>query len=478
MAQNILKVREYAIVDIETTGGDAGSSRITEIAIRIYRDFQIIDSWESLVNPGIPIPAQIFALTGIDNDLVENAPFFEDIAETVYLLLKDRVFVAHNVNFDYSFLFKQLKDAGFLLQTKKLCTIRYARKVFPDLSSYSLGKLCKQLNIPLFNAHRAGGDADATILLFEKLLKTDTEHTYLQTFFENPVEQRIPINLKVEDLESLPMTTGVYYFHDAQHKVIYVGKAKSIYKRVVSHFSGNSSSLRRQQFLKEIFYVTYQECSTELMAMIVECNEILKLWPKYNYALKKYEPKYGLLSYEGQNGFNYLAITKVQKSQNYHMHYDYLMEGVNYLKNIAQEFQIDYAYCKFGENSNSTILQSLEKSSHIRNLHEHNETVNLLLEELKKRCKSYYILDKGRNDEEKLCIWVNKGDFYGMGYVDYNVPIENERELKNCLTRYKSNYYINRLIEKFKEMHPSQVYPIEEADLNEIMIEDYQLNFK
>ncbi len=143
-----MKKMEYAIVDIETTGGNARGSRITEIAIIIHNGTEIIERYETLVNPQKEIPIPIFALTGINNEMVKNAPLFDDISERVLELLSDRIFVAHNVNFDYSFVRHELEASGFKWTARKLCTVRAARKIKPGLASYSLGRLCKSLEIP------------------------------------------------------------------------------------------------------------------------------------------------------------------------------------------------------------------------------------------------------------------------------------------------------------------------------------------
>ena len=163
-----MKNQEYAIVDIETTGGNASHSRITEIAIIIHDGTKVIDRWETLVNPQKNIPPAIFALTGITNEMVSDAPVFDAISDKVFELLSDRIFVAHNVNFDYSFVRHELETAGLKWTAKKLCTVRAARKIRPGMLSYSLGRLCKSLDIDLENRHRAGGDADATAILFTK----------------------------------------------------------------------------------------------------------------------------------------------------------------------------------------------------------------------------------------------------------------------------------------------------------------------
>ena len=264
-----MKETEYAIVDIETTGGNASGSRITEIAIIIHDGKSVIDRFETLVNPQKEIPAPIFALTGINNEMVRDAPIFDDISEKVLEMLTDRIFVAHNVNFDYSFVRHELETSGFKWTARKLCTVRAARKIRPGLTSYSLGKLCQSLDIPLENQHRAGGDADATAILFSRLLEWDSGG-HLQKMVKNTAQdQRLPPNLPPEDFDRLPEKPGVYYFYNQVNKVIYVGKAINLKKRVASHFSGHKITSQRQNFLRDIYSISFEICATELMALLL-----------------------------------------------------------------------------------------------------------------------------------------------------------------------------------------------------------------
>lgn len=276
-----MKNQEYAIVDIETTGGNANGSRITEIAIIIHDGTQIIDRWESLVNPQKDIPLAIFALTGINNDTVKDAPIFDFISEKVLEMLTDRIFVAHNVNFDYSFVRHELEKSGFKWTAKKLCTVRATRKIKPGLSSYSLGNLCHSLDINIENRHRAGGDADATAVLFSLLLEWDSDGEMVKMIKKTSPDQRLPPNLPPKDFEQLPEKLGVYYFYNQEKKVIYVGKAINIKKRVTSHFTGHNINSQRQNFLRDIYSISFEICATELMALLLEYNEIKKLWPTY-----------------------------------------------------------------------------------------------------------------------------------------------------------------------------------------------------
>ncbi|GHB80732.1 3'-5' exonuclease [Persicitalea jodogahamensis] len=164
----------YSIVDIETTGGVAGKGRITEIAIFRHDGHQIVDSFQSLVNPQTFIPPFITRLTGIDNHMVKDAPTFEEIADSVRALTLDAWFVAHNVSFDFNFIRKEFQMLDEYFERDKLCTVRLSRKIFPGYRSYSLGNLCQSLEIQIKDRHRAAGDAAATVRLFEMLLRADT----------------------------------------------------------------------------------------------------------------------------------------------------------------------------------------------------------------------------------------------------------------------------------------------------------------
>lgn len=163
----------YAIVDIETTGGVKGPTRITEIAIFRHDGQQIVDSFHSLVNPEAYIPSFITRLTGIDNRLVQHAPTFAEIADPVRAITRDAWFVAHNVGFDYNFIKKEFQWLDEYFDRDQLCTVKLSRKIFPGYKSYSLGNICQSLNIQVENRHRAAGDAAATVKLFELLLEYD-----------------------------------------------------------------------------------------------------------------------------------------------------------------------------------------------------------------------------------------------------------------------------------------------------------------
>ena len=452
-----MKNLEYAIVDIETTGGNASHSRITEIAIIIHDGLKVIDRWETLVNPQKEIPAAIFALTGITDEMVRDAPIFDTISDKVFELLSDRIFVAHNVNFDYSFVRHELERAGLNWTAKKLCTVRAARKIKPGMVSYSLGRLCQSLGIDLDNRHRAGGDADATAILFTRLLAWDTTKEMDIMMKKTSQDQRLPPNLPRKDFEQLPEKPGVYYFYDEFKKVIYVGKAVNLKKRVASHFVGHKITLQRQNFLRDIHAITFEVCGTELMALLLECTEIKDLWPLYNKALKRFEPKYGLFEYEARNGYRYLAIGKLTKSQSCIETFDTIYDGINLLQELAKKFEIDQRFCKYGSVSDGeTPLQT--NSENFPDSDNHNDQIQVAIDFYLNSRPSFAIIDKGRTNDERSYIWVENGRFYGMGYIDFETIINDLSQIKEHIIPYKSNQYITQLIFSFAQKYPRKVH--------------------
>ncbi|NCD69840.1 exonuclease domain-containing protein [Mucilaginibacter agri] len=446
----------YAIVDIETTGGHASGNGITEVAICIHDGNEIVKRYQTLVNPGREIPIYIQALTGINNEMVENAPYFKTVAHEIFELLHNKIFVAHNVNFDYSFLKYHLATAGYDLQCNKLCTVRLSRKIIPGLISYSLGKLCSHLSIPNEARHRAAGDAQATATLFELLLQSDTNKHIAQALKQKSKEQVLPANLPKSDIDSLPYTAGVYYFHDHKGKVIYVGKAVNIKKRVCSHFTGNNSGYQRQEFMRNIHRITFQECGNELMAFIQETIEIKRLWPAYNRSQKNLDFAFGLYSYEDQRGYIRLAVDKRRKYSTPVHTCGSMVEGRNLLLELIEQFDLCPKLCFIqkndqvctGNNGLNCACEGHEPAD------EYNAKVQAAINQLKHALPTFAIRDVGRNDEEHSCILIEEGRFYGMGYVSHYFDTDNIQQLKNTLTPYPGNDYMRNLVISYAERYP------------------------
>ncbi|ETZ21572.1 exonuclease domain-containing protein [Pedobacter sp. V48] len=450
----------YAVVDIETTGGFASGNGITEISILIHDGASVIDTFETLINPAQEIPEYIQALTGISNEMVINAPLFNDIAPKVYELLQDKTFVAHNVNFDFSFVKHQLSLAGYQLQCNKLCTVRLSRKILPGHRSYSLGKLCNTLGIEINNRHRAGGDSAATAILLGMLLQADTEGIINQSLRKTSKEQALPPNLPKSEIEKLPLNPGVYYFKDQKGKVIYIGKAKSLKKRVCSHFTGNSTAKQRQDFLKNIYSVDFEICGTELMAFILEATEIKKLWPANNRALKRFEQKYSLYAFEDQKGYIRLGIDKFKKNTPALYSFNTILEGHNLLKVLIKEHLLCEKLCFIQRNRQACTAHEEGRCTGAcvgkESAAAYNVRVKYAIEDLKKMLPTFAVIDKGRTEDEQSCLLVEEGKFYGMGYISHHADINAPEELKSALQPYPSNDYILHMILSHTEQFPQK----------------------
>jgi DNA polymerase III subunit epsilon len=415
----------YAIVDIETTGGYAENHRITEIAIYQHDGIQITDSFHTLVNPERNIPFYITGLTGITTEMVLNAPDFKTIAPDIFSRLEGKVFVAHNAHFDYSFLKKEFEQAGINWQSKKLCTVRLSRKIIPGLRSYSLGSLAESLGITIPNRHRAGGDAEATSKIFDLLLRRDRDGHILKTLKRNSGETILPPNLPKEEFDKLPAKPGVYYFHDARGNVIYVGKAINIKKRIAGHFTGDAREWSRSRIRNDIHHVTYELTGNELIALILESQEIRRLWPKYNQAQKFKVEEWGIFDYEDRNGYLRFSVNVVTRGSRPLIRFSSKGDAWNFLWEKVHDFelcpklsglQLSKGLCfehQTGECNGACIgVESTRK---------YNKRIEKAIRSFKEDGETAAIIGRGRSAEEQSVVLVEKGNYVGFGFFDRQI---------------------------------------------------------
>lgn len=294
---------QFAVLDFETTGTSSRFARAIEVGIVKMKNGKIIDTYSSLINPGSQIPYQITLLTGITNDDVLNAPYFEDIVDEVDSFISDSILAAHNLPFDLSFLKSEFTRAGKdIREIPKVCTLKLARKMYPALPSKSLGNLVKHFRIKHVHVHRALGDATVTAKILIKMLNQLQDEFHVENInqvisFSNLPRQkksfRIMKKKLSEDFSSLPSTPGIYFFKDSKDEIIYVGKAKSLKDRVRNYFSSNAVR-KAKKIVRSASRLGYQNTNSELVALITESELIKKHKPRYNTQLKKYGQSYFL----------------------------------------------------------------------------------------------------------------------------------------------------------------------------------------
>ncbi len=443
--------RLFAVVDIETTGGHAAAHGITEIAIAVHNGKKVTERFHSLVNPLCSIPRFITGLTGITNEMVADAPEFDEIASQVFALLNGKVFVAHNVNFDYPFVKHQLQSSGFILDVHKLCTVRLSRKVFPGLKSYSLGNICGHLSIGINNRHRATGDVDATVQLLEKIMQHDEGGYVAAALKRGSKEYLLPPDLLKEDMDKLPPSPGVYYFHDKRGKIVYVGKAKRLKPRVTSHFSNNSTQKQKQDFLRLVQRISFVETGNELFAQIHELIDIKEKWPELNRAQKGYTPRFGLFSYHDQKGYQRLEVKTIGRYQQPLYYFKSVHAGLDFLREQAMLHQLCFRLCGL-QRAAGACENHLEGFCQGACLQQEDVTAyntkvgHMLAETLD---QSFIVTESGRTENELGVLLVEQGNFWGFGYVPKDEFVNELEWVRAHIPRAKWFPGIDQLIHSY-----------------------------
>ena len=302
----------YAIVDIETTGGKFNKESITELAIIRFSDNRILDQFSTLINPLKEIQPFVQKLTGINSNMVKNAPKFYEVAKRVIEITEGCVLVAHNSNFDYRILKIEFERLGYEFKLKTICTVALSKKIFPNLESYKLSRITKSLGIPMGKSHRAMNDAQATLRLFKILLSKDKNKIITKSMIKNINS----INEKyIKLIDSLPEEIGVLYLYDKKGIIFFISSSENIKRSLINYVIGEKEI--DIKIRKKINNVSYDKTGNKLVSIIKEYNDVITLKPKFNTYFQNIE-KYKIekeLNFEFKND-NFLIIDKGFNNEN------------------------------------------------------------------------------------------------------------------------------------------------------------------
>lgn len=422
----------YAIIDVETSGMTSTNCKITDIAIIIHDGEKIVDEYQSLVNPERKISRQITQLTGIDNEMIRHAPKFFEIAKKVFQMTEDMVFVAHNVSFDYRIIRKEFEELGGEFVRKQLCTVRTSRRLLPGSKSYSLGKLCSDLAIPITQRHRAYGDALATAKLFDILLDKSKEPG--KSLWPPPKKKKkeavIPPLLSRSIYDNLPTQTGVYHFHDKDGNVIYVGKAKNIKQRILSHF--HDKGRKEIEMCGRTANVTYEITGSELIALLLESSEIKSLLPRYNHSQKRLIETHALFEYTNQSGIRELRLGKTGKVADPIITFYTQRHADRFLREFVEKYILCPRYTGLEKTSRGCFSSKIKLCFGVccdqENVQVYNERLEKALSTLEINSREYVIIDSGRHKDENAIVHLNQDGYQGFGYVSNADAIEHFEE--------------------------------------------------
>ena len=281
--------QRWAFVDVETTGASPVRERVTEIGVVTVEtdgEAQRVSEWSTLVNPGVPIPAEIQWLTGITNEMVRDAPSFADIAEQLYDRLGDAIFVAHNARFDYGFLKAEFARAGYDWRAATLCTVRLSRHLYPDRSPHSLDAIVERFGLGGEQRHRALGDARVIWRLLQQLQRrhgSDLEAAVDRLLARPSTPRALPPHV----LDEIPHAPGVYLLFGANAHPLYIGKSVDLKARVLAHFANDHASGADLRLSQEVQRIEWERTGGEVGALLREAELVKTRLPAHNIALRR-----------------------------------------------------------------------------------------------------------------------------------------------------------------------------------------------
>ena len=438
----------YAILDIETTGGQFNEEGITEIAIYKFDGHEVVDQFISLVNPEIPIQPFVVKLTGINNAMLSSAPKFFEVAKRIIEITTNCVIVAHNASFDYRILRTEFRRLGYDFQARTLCTVELSKKLLPEQPSHSLGKLVRALGIPMADRHRASGDALATIKLFKILLEKDLEKEIVKDFIKLEVEKGIAPKLR-DLISSLPSTTGVYYIHNEKGNLIYIGKSRNIKKRINQHFTGTSAKCKKIQ--AQVYTVTYDETGSELIALLKESEEIKVNKPILNRAQRKSVFQSALYAEKDEKGYINLRIQKADGRKREITSFASLQEAKNALFRITSHYNLCQKLTGLYETKTSCFQYSIKECDGACigavSPEVYNARVQEFIEKNTFENQNMILIDKGRSINERSAVLIENGIYKGYAFYDLNYQINNIEILRNIIIPMQNNRDTKNIIQ-------------------------------
>ena len=452
----------YTIIDIETTGGSHKNGKITEIAIYKFNGREVVDEFVSLINPEMYISPYIIGLTGITNEMVEDAPRFFEVAKQIIEITEGCVFVAHNAPYDYNFIKAEFASLGYDFERQTLCTVKLSRSILPGMPSYSLGNLCETFGIRNDARHRAAGDALATVELFKILLRKNDGIILPDDPYSRFSADSLHPQLSLDRIKLLPEKTGVYFLHDEDGDVLYIGKSKNIRRRVLTHL-GNPKTKRAIELKNKTADISYFVTGSELVALLMESEEIKKNKPMYNRAQRKRRVTFGLYSYFDRKGYQRLMIKKNSGIETPIVSFDSMKEATNTLFRLVDEFELCQQLCGLYEGGSSGCFgYSVKKCKGACIGEEPADDYNARVEKMtgSMSCKfnNVVIIDSGKNRDDVSLVVIENGTYLGYGWMDKDNPVSSPEEFKVYIKFMEDNRDVRRIISGYlKNNKPEKI---------------------
>jgi DNA polymerase-3 subunit epsilon len=370
--------------------------------------------------------------------MVANAPRFYEIAKEVVELTEGCIFVAHNVNFDYSFLREEFKRLAYDWQREKLCTVRTSRSLIPGLPSYSLGKLCNNLGIEIHARHRAKGDADATVELLERLISINPSLGNLRRTGKDPYAG-IPASIDRKGLDSLPEDPGLYYFHGKEGEVLHVAAASDVRRAAIKELVQIGSKKHKSKLLADhLFDVTFEQTGSELLAKLrlLAESEHLKLPIT---AKKRASGKYAVFAYPDQRGYLRLYVDKLSKGRQGYGKFATDDDAKAALESRMRKYGLCKQLTGFEQGAGACEWHNGDEKgcpgacTGIEDVNAYNERLEYALKGLGFPYPAFFLVGEGRKHQEIGIVAIEHGNLLGFAYLDANESWDDPEMVKGLL---------------------------------------------
>lgn len=459
-----MQKRQFAIISMTTFGYKPDPLRIVQLSISKLRGDYYEPIFTTNINPEERLPNYIQQRTGLTDTILLKAPTFSEVANTILEELENHILVGHNASFLHYALQSEFKYLGYSFKTPQLCTVRLAKKLIPNMTSYELPYLSGVLNIP-YTASNTLNDDNAVAILFQRLILLDDDEMVISKFLEPKVEKEhiAPKNIAYQKLNALPNSPGIYKFQNKKGEVIYVGKAKDIKKRVLSHFYNTTE--KEITLCDATFHIDFETTGSELIALLREADLIDKLDPPFNYIQKKSYVTYHKVPQKNRKGIIQL---KIERRPFEHSPTEIFLkrgDAIKRLIELTEKFRLcplqtglksKLGRCTHGEYNECDGVCTGEEEIGL-----YNFKVENALNYLNNENDNYVLFEKGRTKEERGFVLILHGVYQGYGFLDNSQSVSNLEHLKDMLNPKKHSYHTAKIISSYTKRNPWKIKPLE-----------------
>ncbi|WP_291959346.1 exonuclease domain-containing protein [Maribacter sp.] len=459
-----MQKRQFAIISMTTFGYKPDPLRIVQLSISKLRGDYYEPIFTTNINPEERLPNYIQQRTGLTDTILLKAPTFSEVANTILEELENHILVGHNASFLHYALQSEFKYLGYSFKTPQLCTVRLAKKLIPNMTSYELPYLSGVLNIP-YTASNTLNDDNAVAILFQRLILLDDDEMVISKFLEPKVEKEhiAPKNIAYQKLNALPNSPGIYKFQNKKGEVIYVGKAKDIKKRVLSHFYNTTE--KEITLCDATFHIDFETTGSELIALLREADLIDKLDPPFNYIQKKSYVTYHIVPQKNRKGIIQL---KIERRPFEHSPTEIFLkrgDAIKRLIELTEKFRLcplqtglksKLGRCTHGEYNECDGVCTGEEEIGL-----YNFKVENALNYLNNENDNYVLFEKGRTKEERGFVLILHGVYQGYGFLDNSQSVSNLEHLKDMLNPKKHSYHTAKIISSYTKRNPWKIKPLE-----------------